>query len=215
MLASPVEGQSGLQNCIARKLDQRRYRRGMNAALPGQPPEELRPQAVDVGEFRQGSPVSRWALARYLVGRAMAESLSRSLLLVALAILALAAVVGWVLHATFWAVVLAVMALVVLAMRAGLRAVLRRLTAADQIQPIEQRLRSLVSDTRGDVLRELRRVGLPGHSWTLPLLALRFFGRRRRRDTVARLRRFDLDRVVPKARLDELHLLLRTAVGRG
>jgi hypothetical protein len=187
----------------------------MNAALPGQPLEEPWPQAVDVGEFRQGSPGSRWALARYLVGRAMAESLSRSLLLVALSVLALAAAAEGALNATFWAVVLAVLALVVLAMRAVLRAVLRRLTAADQIQPIEQRLRSLVADTRRDVLRELRRVGLPGHSWTLPLLALRLFARRRRSDTIARLRRFDLDRVVPKARLDELHLLLRTAVGRG
>jgi hypothetical protein len=168
----------------------------------------------DVGEFRQGSPVSRWALARYLVGRSIGESVSWSLLFVGLGILAVAALVGWGLNSTFWAVVIGIIGLGVLALRALLRAVLRRLTAADQLEPIEQRLRGLVSDTRSDVLRELRRLGLPSHTWTLPLLALRFAGRRRR-ETLERLRRFDVDRVVPKARLDELHLLLRSAVGRG
>jgi len=70
-----------------------------------------------------------------------------------------------------------------------------------------------VSDTHGDVLRELRRLGLPSHLWTLPLLALRLAGRRRA-ETFERLRAFDIDRAVPKARLDELHLLLRDATGR-
>jgi len=108
----------------------------------------------------------------------------------------------------------AVIALGVLLMRALMLAVLRRLTAAGQYGPLEDRLRALVSDTRSDVLRELRRIGLPGHTWTLPLLGVRLFRSSRRQDTFDRLRTFQLDNAVPKARLDELHLLLRSAVGR-
>lgn len=168
---------------------------------------------IDVGEFRQGSPVSQWALGRYLVGRAIGESVGTSLMILAVVILALAALVGWA-GSTFWAVVFAIIAFGVLLLRVLMLAVLRRLTAAGQYGPLEERLRALVSDTRGDVLRELRRIGLPGRTWTLPLLGLRLFGRRRRRDTVERLKTFRLDNAVPAARLDELHLLLRSAIGR-
>ena len=184
----------------------------MKPALPAEPdPDD--PVGYDAGAFEQGSPVSRWALARYLVGRALGESVSRSLLIVALGILVLAGLVEW-LGSTFWSIVIAVVALAVLAMRATLRAVLRRLTAADQVGPIEARLHALVADTRSDVLVELRRIGLPGRTWTLPLLAVRLLGRQRRRKTVARLRTFDIDRVVPKSRVDELHLILRDTIGR-
>jgi hypothetical protein len=166
---------------------------------PGEP--------IDVGEFRQGSPVSQWALGRYLVGRAIGESVGNSLMIVAVVILALAGLIWWA-GSIFWAVVVAIIALGVLLMRAVMLAVLRRLTAAGQYGPLEERLRSLVSDTRSDVLRELRRIGVPGHTWTLPLLGLRLFRRKRRADTLERLKRFQLDNAVPKARLDELHLLL-------
>ena len=63
------------------------------------------------------------------------------------------------------------------------------------------------------MLAELRRIGLPGRVWTLPLLAVRLLGRRRRGETLERLRTFELERAVPRSRLDELHLLLRRAVG--
>jgi hypothetical protein len=185
----------------------------VNPALPAEPgPDE--PIAYDVGAFEQGSPISRWALARYLVGRAIGESVSRGLLIVALVILGLAGLVEWRLGSTFWAVIIALLALGVLAMRAILRAVLRRLSAADQVGPIEARLHALVDDTKSDVLAELRRIGLPGRTWTLPALPFRFLGRERRRRTVTRLRTFDVDRVVPKARVDELHLILRDTIGR-
>jgi hypothetical protein len=185
----------------------------MDPALPAAPdPDE--PPGYDVGAFEQGSTISRWALARYLVGRAIGEAVSRGLLIVALVILGLAALVEWRLHSTFWAVVIAVFALGVLAMRAILRAVLRRLSAADQVGPLEARLHALVGDTKSDVLAELRRIGLPSHTWTLPALPFRFVGRQRRARTVSRLRTFDVDRVVPKARVDELHLLLRDTIGR-
>jgi hypothetical protein len=190
----------------------------MEPALPAEPsfgaaggPDDV---GVDVGSFEQGSPVSRWALARYLVGRAVAESVSRSLFLVGFAILALAVVAEVVIHSTLLAVLLGIVAFGVLALRALLRAVLSRIIAADQIRPLETRLQALVSDTRGDVLRELRRIGLPGHTWTLPLLAFRLFGRKRQA-TFEQLRSFDVNHAVPPARLDELHLLLRSVAWRG
>jgi hypothetical protein len=181
----------------------------VHPALPDEPsqdPEWL--SADDVGEFRQGSPLTQWALARYLVGRALGESIGHTLLVVALVILGLAAACEWGLHSTFLAVVLTVLAVIVLLVRATLRAILRRLTEADRYGPLETRMRALVADTRGDVRRELRRVGLPSHSITLPLLAVRLMGKRRTA-TLSRLREFDIDRAVPRARLDELHLLLR------
>jgi hypothetical protein len=184
----------------------------MHPALPDEPSDDssgdqLWMSADEVGDFAQGSPVSRWALARYLVGRSIGESVGNTLLLVAVVILALAAVSQWVIDSTFLAVVFVILALLVLIVRAGLRAILRRLTAADRYGPIEERLRALVSDTKSDVLKELRRVGLPSHTWTLPLLALRLVGKRRKA-TLIRLREFDIDHAVPKARLDELHMLL-------
>jgi hypothetical protein len=77
-----------------------------------------------------------------------------------------------------------------------------------QFGPLEQRMRSLVAETRGDVRRELRRLGLPSHTATTPLLAARLLGRRRG-EVIARLRDFDIDRVVPPARVDDMHLVIQ------
>lgn len=167
-----------------------------------------------VGSFRQGNAFSQWALARYLVGRALGESLGRSLLIIGIAILGLAAGLWWGLDQHGWGVLVAIIGLFVILLRALLMAIISRLTATREYAPIEQRLRRLVADTRREVLRELRRVGLPGHLWTLPLLGVRLLRPSKRRDTLQRLRRFEVDRVVPQARVDELHMLLRTAVGR-
>lgn len=183
--------------------------------LRKQPPRQPPGDAAEVGEFRQGSPLSQWALARYLVGRALTESIGTALLGLGLVLLALAAVSEWLLHSTLLAVLIVIIAVGVLILRWILLAVVRRLTAFTQYAPVEARMTALVSDTRSDVLRELRRIGLPGRAWTLPLLVLRFLGRTRRADTVARLRRFEITRVVPAARLDELILLLRRAFGGG
>lgn len=202
-----------------------RYRRGVDPALPAEPTPDPYADAssgvfeasfdagpaVSVGDYRQGTAGSRWALARYLVGRAVGESIGNSLLVIALVILVLAALVQWA-GSTGWAVLIVLVALAVLTMRALLRAILRRLTAVDQFGPVEARVRSIVADTRGDVMRELRRIGVPSHTWTLPLLAWRLIRRKRRAETLARLRSFDVEHVVPRARVDELHLLLRGAV---
>jgi hypothetical protein len=185
----------------------------MEPALPDRPSgDDPWTSADDVGTFEQGSLFSRWALARYLVGRAIGESVSNTLLILALGLLGIAAVFEWVLNTTFFAILFLIFAVMVLLLRWALRAVLGRLTAADRYGPVEERLRGLVSDTHSDVLKELRRVGLPGRTITLPLLAVRFVGRRRK-DTLTRLRAFEVERAVPKARLDELHMLLRNSLG--
>lgn len=170
------------------------------------------PQA-EVGEIRQGSPLSQWALGRYLVGRALTESVGNALLGVALVLLALAVAAEWLLDTTALAVLLVILACGVLLLRWILLSVVRRLTGFSQFAPVEERMKALVDETRVDVLREMRRVGLPGRVFTLPLLALRLFSRKRRKDTLARLRMFEAERAVPKARLDELHLLLRQVFG--
>jgi hypothetical protein len=166
----------------------------------------------DVGAFRAGSAASRWALSRYLVGRALAESVGRTLFGAAVVLLVGAVALQEAAHLTALAVLVGLVAVAVLLLSAGLRAVLRRLTGAGLGEAVAVRLRRLVGETRRDVRRELRRLGLPSHAVTMPLLALRLAGRRRA-DTLQRLRGFELARVVPPARLDELHLVVRGAVG--
>lgn len=166
---------------------------------------------TDVGAFEQGTPFSRWALARYLVGHAVADALGRGLLILAALFVALCVVTARWAHAPFWAVLLGLIAAALLAARAVLAALSRRLLPLDAAAARE--LRTLVRATRSDVLAELRRLGLPGRTWTLPLLARRLVGRRRG-DTMQRMRRFDIERVVSQSRLDSLHLLLRDATGR-
>ena len=196
-----------------RRLTGCRSLRAVLPALPDEPFDDATGRSADdIGHFDQGSPLSRWALSRYLVGRAIGESVGRTLLAGSLLVFGLAAVSEWVLHSTFLAVLLIVLAVMVLLVRGVLRAVLRRLTAADRYGPLEARLRELVAATRGDVRKELRRVGLPSRALTLPLLAFRLTGKRRPA-SLAKLRQFDIDRAVPRDRLDELHMLLRAGLG--
>jgi hypothetical protein len=42
----------------------------------------------------------------------------------------------------------------------------------------------------------------------MPILAARLLGRRRS-EVIARLRGFDIDRVVPPARVDDMHLVIQ------
>jgi hypothetical protein len=174
---------------------------------------ELPNTPIEVGSFEQGTEFSRWALARYLVGRAIGESVSRTLVLVAVIALGLAAVSTWVLHIVFLTVLLVIFAAGVLFLALAVRALLRWLTAVDRYSPGDRRFRSLVTDTHRDVMRELRRIGLPGRTLTMPLLAARLAGRRRK-ETLARLRAFDVERAVPGSRVDELHMLLRSVADR-
>jgi hypothetical protein len=187
----------------------------MQPAVPDRPhPDDPWESADDVGTFEPGTPFSRWALARYIVGRVLLERVSWSLIVVAGVLIVAAVAAEWGLGSTFLAVILVVLAVFVLILRAVLRAVLKRLMAAKAYGPLEERMSKIIDGARKDVLAELRRVGLPSRLLTLPLLALRLLGRRRQ-ETIARMRQFDVDRAVPKTRRDELHLVLREAVGRG
>jgi hypothetical protein len=163
---------------------------------------------LDVGAFEQGTPGSRWALGRYLVGRAIGEYVSRALMVFALFVVALTVLVWW-LGPHWLAVLIGVFALTVLLLRSLLGAVLRRITGAGYFGPVEDRMRRLVADTRGDIRGELRRIGVPSRTWTLPLLLWRLTRRTRRGETLQRLRLFDAERVVPGSRLDELHMIVR------
>ena len=185
------------------------YRRLVTVLPP--PPDRDGPE---VGGFEQGTPGSRWALGRYLVGRAIGEYVSRGLLVFALIIVGLAALVWWV--GPHWlAILIGVFALCVLLFRWPLGALLRRATGAGYFGPLEDRMRRLVADTRGDVRGELRRIGVPSRTWTLPLLGWRLIRRRHRAETMRRLRQFDVERVVPSSRLDELHLIVQQAQSPG
>jgi hypothetical protein len=182
---------------------------------PAAPPPPPSSEEPEVGEFRQGTAWSQWALSRYLVGRAITESAGIALLVVGLALVVLAVLAQWPLHVTGLAVLLAIIAGFVLLLRWLLLTAVRRLTALPQDPSVERRMNALVADTRGDVLRELRRLGLPGRVWTLWLLPMRFLGRSRRARTAERLRGFEIDRVVPKARLDETYLLVQQSLDNG
>jgi len=166
-----------------------------------------------VGAFRQGDGLSRWALGRYLLGRALAVVIGRALLAIAVLIAAIAVAVYFA-GVTVLAVLIGLVAVVVLGARALLNTILRHTTVPAMTPDAEHRLRALVADTRKDVLVELRRLGLPGRTLTLPLLATRLAGRRRG-EVVRRLRDFDVERVVPAGRLDDLHLLLNAQARRG
>lgn len=172
------------------------------------------PDEPQVGEFRQSTALSQWALARYLVGRSVASSIGSTLLLIVAVLAGIAVLLWFLVDPNVWAILVGVVALIVLVFRMLLMGVVNRLIAVRAYRPLEDRLRSLVGDTRSDVLAELRRIGLPGRIWSLPLLGVRLVRGRTRAETFQTLRGFDLDRVVPPARVDELHLLLKQAVGR-
>jgi hypothetical protein len=166
-------------------------------------------EGVDVGDFRQGTEGSRLALARYLVGRVVLDYLTYWFYLVAVLVLAVGGLAWW-LVSPWLGVPIVIIGFGVLLVRAAFAKLVALVTGAAFFGPIEQRLMALVSDTGGDVRRELRRVGLPSHSWTLPLLPIRFIGRRRA-ETIRRIRQIQLERVVSASRVDELHLVLRDA----
>ncbi|MHA3703056.1 hypothetical protein ACXR2U_12835 [Jatrophihabitans sp. YIM 134969] len=170
-----------------------------------------RPRATvftgEVGEFRRGDAASRWALARYLVARTIGDGAVRALLGVAV----LFAVLTVVLAVLSAPVVLTVLcALVALGWFGGwrlARALWSRLSGGPALAPVRHELDRLVGETRPDVRRELRRLGLPAH----PLAAFAFarrLGGRRRSETTAKMREFDVDRVVPADRVDRVVLLL-------
>lgn len=175
--------------------------------FPELEPDDPASPAPEVGEFRQGTADSRRALSGYLVGRAIGEQTAAGLMILGFAFLALA-VGGYFIAPTWLAVLVGLIGFGLLLVRAVVAALMRRLAGVGRFGPHEDRMRSLVAETRGDVRRELRRLGLPSHTATMPILAARLLGRRRR-EVIARLRGFDIDRVVPPARVDDMHLVIQ------
>ncbi|MEP6853716.1 MAG: hypothetical protein ABJA87_13835 [bacterium] len=165
--------------------------------------------APQVG-FAASSALSAVMLGRYLVGRAIAVRVSFTLFIAAGLTLAFAAL-AWFTAPRWIGVLFAVIGVLILLVRAVIMAVLRRLMAVGQLGPAEQRIRALVGDTGSDLRRELRRIGLPGSLFGFPLLLFRLLGRRRA-ETLRRLRNFDVTRVVPRSRRDELSFVLRNDV---
>jgi hypothetical protein len=156
--------------------------------------------------FGGTNPLAAGLLARYLVGRVVAARVSISLLITALILLA-GAVALWVWGPHWLAILIGLIALAVFAFRALVVAILRRIMGVGQLGPAEDKVRALVADTQGDLRRELRRIGLPATVFGMPLLMIRLIGRRRAA-TFARLKQFDVNRVVPRSRQDELHFVV-------
>ncbi|SDJ15206.1 hypothetical protein SAMN05444157_1994 [Frankineae bacterium MT45] len=162
---------------------------------------------VEVGAFRQGNELSQWMLARYLVSRVIGDYVAKFLMVSALLLLGLS-ILAYNNSAQVLGVLIALFAVGLLLFRGALQFLLQRLGGAEALGATEATMRKLVRDSRGDVQRELRRIGVPSRSLTMPLLALRLMSRRRRAATVQRLRRFEIERAVSPAHLDALHLAL-------
>lgn len=161
----------------------------------------------EVGDFRQGNPASRWALARYLVARTIGDNAIRAVLGVALVFAAITVVLAFVSAPVVLTVLVGLVTVGWFIAWRIARALWSRLTGGPALLPVRHDLDKLVGETRPDVRRELRRLGLPAHPLAAFAFAVRFAGRRRAQ-TTARLREFDVDRVVPAARVDQVYLLL-------
>jgi hypothetical protein len=161
----------------------------------------------DVGDFRRGNLGTQWALGRYLVGRVIVGRVQAGLLFSAVLILILAGLVYWA-GITWLAVLIALAALGVIIVRWLFITLVGRLIQAPIFGPFEDQLRRLVGDTRGDLRRELHRIGVPAGWWSFPLLIVRLMRRTSRRRLFERMRTVDLGKVVPASRVDELHLLI-------
>lgn len=165
------------------------------------------PEDTSVGSFRQGNLGTQMALGRYLVGRVIAARISAGLMVTALVILALAAV-DWFIGPHWLAVLIALLALPVLLARAVARWFIDRVTEASLFAPAEDAVRRMIGQTGGDFRRELRRIGVPASMFGFPLLLARMMRGKSRRTLLLRMRDFEVDRVVPPSRVDELHMLI-------
>jgi hypothetical protein len=189
--------------------------------VPGRPgkssgrnPDAARPVndervVTEVGEFRQGNDASDWVLRRYLLTRALGTSIVRTVQWMGVSIFLLAALV-WVAGVTWLAVLIALVAIFVLLIRSLLGGIQRRMSGTDQLGPAAARIDGLVRQTRKGVHSELKRIGLPSAPWGPVLIGMRLIRPFKRVETVRRLSRFDLTKVVSPATLDELQLLLRS-----
>jgi hypothetical protein len=165
---------------------------------------------VEVGNIGPGSAASQAVLRRYLLTRALGSSIVNAVQWTGVVVLLLAAL-SWLGGLKLLAVLLFVVAVGIFLVRAVLSAIQRRLSGASRLGPLEPRVASLVTRTRRELRRELRRVGLPGVPWAPMLIAWRLMRPLQRPRTVTALSRIDLTKVVPPSQVDELQILLRQA----
>jgi hypothetical protein len=174
---------------------------------PQRPVFDERP-VLEVGNIGPSSGPGQAALRRYLLTRALGSSIVSAVQWTGIAVLVLA-VLSWVGGLKLLAVLLGVVALVILAVRGLVSGIVGRLSGSSRLGELEPRVAALVTRTRKDLRRELRRVGLPGSPWAPLLIAWRLVRPIRRVRTMQSLSRIDLTKVVPPGQLDELQLLLR------
>jgi hypothetical protein len=165
---------------------------------------------IQVGNIGPGSAAGQAVLRRYLLTRALGSSIVNAVQWTGVVVLLLAAL-SWLGGWKLLAVLVGLVALVIFALRGVLSAIQRRLSGADRLGPLEPRVAALVTRTRRELRRELRRVGLPGVPWAPLLIAWRLVRPLRRPQTVAALSRIDLTKAVPPSQVDELQILLRQA----
>ncbi|HEV2886746.1 MAG TPA: hypothetical protein VGX49_07545 [Jatrophihabitans sp.] len=165
---------------------------------------------IEVGNFGPGSAAGQAVLRRYLLTRALGSSIINAVQWTGVVVLLLAAL-SWLGGLKLLAVLLGLVALVILAVRGVLSGVSRRLSGSSRLGPLEPRVAALVTRTRRDLRRELRRVGLPGTPWAPLLIGWRLLRPLRRAHTLQALSRVDLTKVVPPSQVDELQILLRQA----
>jgi hypothetical protein len=182
---------------------------------PGQPMFEEVPVSgehpvIEVGNIGPGSAASQAVLRRYLLTRALGSSIVNAVQWTGVVVLLLAAL-SWIGGFKLLAVLLGLVAVVILAVRGLLSAIARRLSGASRLGPLEPRVAALVTRTRRELRRELRRVGLPGVPWAPLVIAWRLVRPLKRARTVAALSRINLTKVVPPSQVDELQILLRQA----
>ncbi|MDQ1740870.1 MAG: hypothetical protein QOE53_2522 [Pseudonocardiales bacterium] len=164
----------------------------------------------EVGNIGPGSAASQAVLRRYLLTRALGSSIVNAVQWTGVVVLLLAAL-SWLGGWKLLAVLLGLAAVLILAVRAVLSAIQRGLSGASRLGPLEPRVAALVTRTRRELRRELRRVGLPGAPWAPLLIAGRLVRPTRRARTVEALSRIDLTKAVPPSQVDELQILLRQA----
>lgn len=165
---------------------------------------------IEVGNIGPGSAASQAVLRRYLLTRALGSSIVNAVQWTGVVVLLLAVLSGLG-GLKLLAVLLGLVAVLILVVRAMLSAIQRRLSGATRLGPLEPRVARLVTRTRRELRRELRRVGLPGVPWAPLLIAWRLVRPLRRLRTMQALSRVDLTKVVPPSQVDELQILLRQA----
>lgn len=180
---------------------------GSGEILPRSGPAEGDADRISVGRFRPGSLSTQLALGRYLVGRVIIARINAGLMLTALVIIGIAVLV-WLVGPHWLGILIGLLALPVLLVRALVRSFIGRITDAHTFGPAEDQVRRMIGDTGGDFRRELRRIGVPASIVSFPLLLMRLMRSSSRRTLLDRMRNFDLTRVVPASRVDELQMLI-------